>query len=260
MVEKGTAQLHILAVGAHAGDMEISAGAAILKHTRRGHKATLAHLTLGARGHRTLSEAAYRGQKQEEATVVAHHLGAEARFFPYGDGELFASEEAKWAVADLIRESHPTHVLTHWPGSIHKDHVAAYEIVKDALYYAAVPAFKRQHPAHEPLGPYLTENWEDDVGYVPHITLDVSDVFDDWLAAVKGYELFAGGVSDFDYLGYYTALASLRGTTAGYAQAVTFATDRPLAAFLSDGFDQSLRLYTSTSPMFRPRLKRNTVG
>lgn len=253
-------RLHIMAVGAHAGDMEITAGAAILKHTRQGHAATLVHLTLGAKGHRTLSEEAYGRQKREEACAVARRLGAEVRFLPYGDGELAAIDEAKLAVADLIRSLRPTHVIAHWPGSIHKDHIAAYQIVKDAIYYAAVPAFGRGLLPHEPLGPYLTENWEDDVGYVPQIYLDVTDVFDDWIEAVKGYELFSGGVSSFDYLGYYASLAALRGTAAGYARAVTFSTDHALTAYLSQGFDQSLKLYSSASPMFRPALKQDTVG
>jgi LmbE family N-acetylglucosaminyl deacetylase len=253
-------ELHLMAIGAHAGDMEITVGAAILRHTRQGHRATLVHLTLGARGHLTLSDEIYSRQKRQEALAVAERLGADVRFLPYEDGELFPSEEAKWLVADLIRELRPTHVITHWPGSIHKDHTAAYEIVKDAIYYAAVPAFRRQHPAHEILGPYLTENWEDNIGYLPQIYLDVTPVFEEWVKAVRGYELFAGGVSSFDYLGYYRALAALRGTAAGYAQAVTFAADHPLTAYLSAGFGQLLRLFTSTSPIFRPHLKRDTVG
>lgn len=40
----------ILAVGAHAGDMELTAGAALIKHARQGDRVVLLHLTLGEGG------------------------------------------------------------------------------------------------------------------------------------------------------------------------------------------------------------------
>jgi LmbE family N-acetylglucosaminyl deacetylase len=252
--------LHIIAIGAHAADMEITAGAVILKHTRQGHRATLVHLTLGGRGHPTLSEEEYSAQKLAEAQAAARALGADVRILPYADGELMATEEAKFAVADVIRELRPTHILTHWPGSIHKDHRAAFEIVRDAIFYAALPSIRRAHPAHEVIGPYLTENWEDGIDYVPQIYVDVSAVFEEWIEAVRCYKLFRGGVSGFDYLSYYCALATLRGTAAGFPRAVTLATDHPLAAYLSEGLDQPLTMFSSASPMFNPSRKAGTVG
>jgi LmbE family N-acetylglucosaminyl deacetylase len=253
-------RLHLMAIGAHAGDVEIAAGAAMLKHTRRGHAATIVHLTLGAKGHPTLSEEVYGRQKLDEARGAALALGADVRILPYLDAELEATRQAKLAVADLIREIRPTHMITHWPGSIHRDHVAAYQIIQEAVFFAPLATIMTEHPAHEVLGPYLTENWEDSSGYTPNIFLDVSDVFDDWIRAVKQYELFAGGVSDFDYLSYYTALATLRGTAAGYDKAVTFSTTSPLTVYLSNGFNERISLYTSSSPVFQPRRKQGTVG
>ena len=251
-----SSKLHIMAIGAHAGDMEITAGAGLLLHTHRGNSVTIVHLTLGEKGHQTLPEEVYRVQKFNEAKAAASALGAEMRVLPYKDGELVPSEEAKIAVADLIREIRPTHVITHWPGSIHKDHIATFHIVKDSLFYASLPSIPRSNPPHETNGPYLTENWEDDVNYVPQIYLDVTPVFHDWLKAIQLYQLYAGGISDFDY----TALARQRGVTAGCKYAITFSLQRPLNVYLSDGFNQTLRLYTSSSPIFRPQLKMNTVG
>lgn len=44
-------QHHILAIGGHAGDMDLTAGAVIAKYTQAGHKATFLHLTPGEKGH-----------------------------------------------------------------------------------------------------------------------------------------------------------------------------------------------------------------
>jgi LmbE family N-acetylglucosaminyl deacetylase len=252
-------KLHLMAINAHAGD-EIAAGAGLLLHTRRGHQATIVHLTLGERGHPRLSEEEYRKQKIEEAKKVADALGAEVHFFPYKDGELEANQETKLAVADLIREIRPTHIITHWPGSIHKDHTAAFQIVKEAIFYAALPSIVRKYPSHQVEGPFLTENWEDDINYVPQIFLDITPVYHEWLEAVSQYQLYRGGISDFDYLGYYTALARHRGVMAGCMYAITFGLTCPPKVYLSKGFDQTIRLYTSSSPVFHPQLKKDTVG
>ena len=41
----------ILAIGAHAGDMEISCGAVLIKEAHLGAEVHLLHLTRGGRGH-----------------------------------------------------------------------------------------------------------------------------------------------------------------------------------------------------------------
>src|SRR4051794_7842805 len=95
---------HVVCLGAHAADMEFTAGAVAGRYTQLGHRATFLHLTLGERGHRTLSTADYALQKQDEARLAAERLGAEARWFDIPDGELFADEATKRRVAIALRE------------------------------------------------------------------------------------------------------------------------------------------------------------
>ncbi len=49
----------ILAVGAHAGDMELTCGALLAKQRRAGDRIVLLHLTLGEGGNTKLSPEAY---------------------------------------------------------------------------------------------------------------------------------------------------------------------------------------------------------
>jgi LmbE family N-acetylglucosaminyl deacetylase len=84
---------------------------------------------------------------------------------PYRDGELPVNDEIKLQVCDLIRQEKPAVILTHWKGSIHKDHVAAHDIVRDAIFYAARPAVKRELLAHHIQDIYFPENWEDMDGW-----------------------------------------------------------------------------------------------
>jgi LmbE family N-acetylglucosaminyl deacetylase len=52
--------LQMLLVGAHAADMEFSAGHIACPYARKGYAVTFLHLTAGERGHPERSEEAYR--------------------------------------------------------------------------------------------------------------------------------------------------------------------------------------------------------
>ena len=103
---------------------------------------------------------------------------------------------------------------------MHKDHVATHEIVRDALFYAALPAVERELPAHRVDAVYYAENWEDMEGWRADVYLDVSDVWDAYLEVLRSHEFIRGGVSRFRYLEYYDALGTVRGCLGGFRKAV----------------------------------------
>lgn len=210
----------IMVVGAHAADAEIMGGATILKHVSAGWRAVVVHMTPGEKGHRTLSPEEYAKVKAREAKAAANALGAELVMLPYRDGELPVSEEAQWAVADVIREHRPNVLLTHWKGSIHRDHRNTSVNVIESLFLARLPAFKRTHVAYSPRGVYYSENWEDADGFRPDVYLDVADVFDRYLDAIRSYGLFRGEVATFPYEQWYRGAAEMRGAEGGFKRAV----------------------------------------
>ncbi|MBM4457964.1 MAG: PIG-L family deacetylase [Chloroflexi bacterium] len=214
-----TSSGHLMVIGAHAGDAENMAGATVLKHTRGGHRATIVHLTLGEAGHPTLPPAVYAGQRKREIQASAGLMGADVVTLDYRDGELPVSEAIKLQVCDLIRQAQPTIILTHWRGSFHKDHVATHEIVRDAIFYAALPAVQRAAQPHRVQGLYFPENWEDMDGWRADIYLDVSAVWDEYLAVLRSHEFIRGGISTFRYLDYYDALGTTRGCLGGFRKA-----------------------------------------
>ncbi len=219
-------QRTILAIGAHAGDMEVTAAAVLAKQAKLGDRVVILHLTLGEGGNPNLSPEAYGEQKRREALAAAKAIGAEAMFGPYKDGELPNDEGARRYVADVIREVRPTHILTHWRASIHKDHAAAYAVVTDAVLLASLEGVKTGHTPHGGVrAVYYTENWEDAEGFSPYVYVDVSGDLGAWKDCVTKYEFIRGGVSSFPYLDYYEALARVRGAEAGKRYAVAFDID-----------------------------------
>lgn len=211
---------HLMVIGAHAGDAENMAGALVLKHTRAGHQATIVHMTLGEAGHPTLAPGAYAGQRRREVVAAAQLMGAEAVVLPHRDGELPATEEVRRDVCDLIRELRPTTILTHWRGSVHKDHIATHDIVRDAIFYAGLPAIQRSRPAHRVAGLYFPENLEDMEAWRADLYVDVSEVWDAYLEVLRAHELMRGGVSSFRYFDYYDSLGTVRGCLGGFCKAV----------------------------------------
>jgi N-acetylglucosamine malate deacetylase 1 len=210
---------HLMVIGAHAGDVENMAGAIVLKHTRAGGRATVVHMTLGEAGHPTQPPAVYAKQRAREVQESGRLMGAKVIWLPYQDGLLPITEEIKLEVCDLIRQEQPDVILTHWKGSLHKDHVATHAIVMDAIFYASLPAIERARPAHHAPRIYFPENWEDSDGWRADIYLNVSDVWPGYLQVLRSHELMRGGVSSFRYLDYYSALGTMRGCLCGFDKA-----------------------------------------
>lgn len=212
---------HVLAIGAHVGDAEITAGLIVAKYTQAGHRATMLHLTAGERGNPRMDAAEYRRQRVREAEAAAKKLGAsECLVLDHPDGELHADQENILEMCDLVRRLRPDIVLTHWRGSFHRDHRAAYQITMEGGFLAALPDVKRSQPAHLIRGLYYLENWEDMEEYQPDLWLDVSGVLETWQAACREHVLLRGEIS-FDYLHYYTGLAAKRGAEVGVKYAAT---------------------------------------
>jgi len=224
--DRQSPQRTVLAVGAHAGDMEVSCGAVLAKQRKLGDRVVILHLTLGERGNPRLSPEEYARQKEAEAKTAAAAIGAELIFGPYKDAELPNDEQVRRYVADVIRTVKPSILITHWKHSMHKDHAAASAITVDAELLASLAGVKTDHPAYSGVkAVYFAENWEDKEGFTPYVYIDVSESIDSWEKCAKAYEFVRGGVASFRYFDYYRALARVRGAEAGVSEAVALDID-----------------------------------
>ena len=216
----------VLAVGAHAGDMEITCGAALARYARAGDRVVLLHLTLGEGGNPKQSPQEYGTQKRREAEAAARELGAEALFGPFKDGELPNDDQARRYVAEVVRQVKPALLITHWKNSIHKDHAAAHLVTTDAVLLASLEGVASSLPSHRGIRRVLyAENWEDKDGFQQYLYIDVSEGVPVWEKAVTQYEFIRGGISSYPYLEYYRALFRVRGAEAGLTHAESFEID-----------------------------------
>src|SRR6187401_1041144 len=94
----------ILAIGAHPGDMELTAGPLLIHQQKRGDRVVILQMTLGEGGNPRLSPTAYGAQKRTEALAADAAIGAVTIFAPYKDGEIPDDEATRRYVADVIRQ------------------------------------------------------------------------------------------------------------------------------------------------------------
>jgi LmbE family N-acetylglucosaminyl deacetylase len=217
----GDDKRHLLVIGAHIGDAEITGGLLAAKYAQAGHRVTILHMTAGEKGNPAMDHRQYREQRIREAEAAAEIMGAQECFvLDHPDGELQVNEQTVNEMCDHIRRLRPDIVLTHWRGSFHRDHRSCHTIVMEGGFLAALPGIERDQPAHLIRGLYYLENWEDMEDYHPDLWVDVTEAFDTWVKACGEHQLLRGEIS-FDYLHHYTGLAAKRGAEVGVKRAVT---------------------------------------
>jgi LmbE family N-acetylglucosaminyl deacetylase len=215
-----------MAIGAHIGDMELTCGLTLSKHSKLGDKITTVAVTAGERGAPPGSDNAaieeFRKKNIASAEEFASMLGGKFIDVGYPDGEVPDDKELRLKLCDIIRAEKPNVILTHWINSMHVDHETTSKVVKDAIYFAGLRGLDRELPPHYAAGPYYAENWEDLHEFVPYIFIDVTDGYDLWEPAVKKLWLTLNSPW-FKYFDYYEALSLSRGALAKKGRAECFA-------------------------------------
>lgn len=183
-------------------------------------------LTLGEKGNPANISSERYGEMQRTATEkAAKMLGAEVELLNYPDAELPWHERVSLEVCDLIRKHKPTVVITHWSGSWHKDHQNCHMVVRDAIFYAALPGIVRILPPHNVEKLFYAENWEDASNFQPDTYLDITPIYKKWLDACDLYPMWRGQTGFFRYNDYYGSLAIMRGCLSGFQYAVALMRD-----------------------------------
>ena len=161
--------LSIIALGAHPDDIEISMAGLCLRFARAGHRVSWIIATDGAAS-RGPSDPTLAAERREEASAAAASCGVELIQLGMSDGKLAWHDGATQMIGALLAERRADLLVTHAPTDYHPDHRALSRMVLDTAPFGTAILL-----ADNMLG----------VGSGPSILVDISDVFEDKLAALS---------------------------------------------------------------------------
>jgi bacillithiol biosynthesis deacetylase BshB1 len=170
--------LDLLAFGPHPDDLEIGLAGCIAKHAALGHRVGLCDLTGGEMGSNGSVEE--RIAESERARAVLGAVWRENLRWP--DRRIGKDPGHLEHAVAFIRQHRPRVVAVPYWNDRHPDHVAASEVLTEAVFNAGL---RRYGPEH---GPSWKADW---ICYyfindtaVPSFVVDVSDHYDTKRAAL----------------------------------------------------------------------------
>lgn len=223
-------QFDVLAFGAHPDDLEVVLGGTMIKLVQKGWRVLFVDLCEGEPARH-----ANRGERHVQATKAAEILGIDRTTLMLQDRLITDTVEARLQVARLLREHRPRIVFTTQGAGVHPDHKAITDIVSNGVFYARLPKWDE------------VAGGEQIEGTIPHeiervffghcrmepawdrfdFAVDVSDVYEQKMAAVRVYEsVFSGDQASL--LDKYNAEDRYVGSLVGVRHAEAFRARSPL--------------------------------
>ena len=185
-----TAALDVLAIMAHPDDVELTCGGTLLASAALGRRVGIADLTAGETGSRGTVE--IRAAEALESSRILGVVVRENLHLP--DAHLVNTPAAREVVIRAIRRHRPTVVITHARQGRHPDHIAAAQLVRDACFLAGLKNLVPEMPAFRPRKVLHAMSFREDV-IAPSFVVDISDVFEQKLAAIRCYRSQFDGLS-----------------------------------------------------------------
>ena len=179
-------KLDILAFGAHPDDVEISAGATLLKYSEEGKSIGIIDLTEGELGTRGSVKKRY-----EEAEAANQMLKLKIRKnLNLGDGFFEITKENTLKIIELIRLYQPEIVLANSITDRHPDHHKAAKLVSEACFFSGLNKIKTSHKGipQEKFRPKIVLHYIQDFYLNPDVILDVSSHGDKKVDLIKCYK------------------------------------------------------------------------
>jgi bacillithiol biosynthesis deacetylase BshB1 len=139
--------MHLLAVGAHADDVEICCGGTLALAARLGHEVSILDLTAGELG--SNGDAQRRAAEAAAAAAILGVARRENAGLP--DGHLNAADEGqRRTVVEWLRRLGPDLLITHCGQNRHPDHNAAHQLLWDAAFLAGLARYPGDGPPRRP--------------------------------------------------------------------------------------------------------------
>jgi len=219
--------MRVLAVGAHADDLEILCGGTLARYVQEGHEVVMCNAALGDRGSFEHSSEEIARIRLEEARRAAELAGAEHVTLGFSDADVNASDrEQIRAVVDLVREARPDLIITHSPNDYMSDHNEISKLVFGASFHATLPLLETSRPHHDTVTPIYFMDTVMGVGFEPVEYVDVTSTIETKAAMLRAHESQLTWLRDHDGIDVVEQMRTttrFRGQQCGVEYAEAFA-------------------------------------
>ncbi len=189
MTTLSTAQIRVIAIGAHPDDCDIKAGGLAAKYVAAGHMVKFVSVTNGDAGHHTEGGGMLAARRRAEAEESGRRLGIKYVVLDNHDGELLPSLDVRLQVIREIREWNADVVIAPRPNDYHPDHRYTGILVQDASYMVTVPNIASDTPAlrKNPLFIYFSDRFDRPQSFRPDIIVSIDEVINKKYAALDAH-------------------------------------------------------------------------
>lgn len=217
--------MRVLAVGAHADDLEILCAGTLARYVARGDEVVMAVVTDGAAGHTSIEPAELARIREQEARRAAAVIGAELLWLGFSDGLLFDDASTRLAFINAIRAARADAIITHAPNDYHPDHRMVSQLVFEASFMTGFPNIKTDTPPHPGALPLFYMDTLAGNGFLPTEYVDITDTFDIKRQMLACHESQIAWMSENDNLNLgelVESVAKVRGFQSGVRYAEGF--------------------------------------
>mgnify|MGYP002633792457 CR=1 FL=1 len=168
--------MKVLAIGAHADDVELGCGGTLLAWAAAGHDVNIWVATESAYTAPDGTQVRSAEGARAEAEAAADQIGAKLEIGPFKSFELAFAEPLNSVLVPLVARIAPDIVLTHWDGDTHPDH--------KALGLSSLHACR-----HVPTVLTYCSNWYPSAAtFDPRVHVDISETLEGKLDLIRLFE------------------------------------------------------------------------
>ena len=178
-------KLDLLVFAVHPDDAELSCGGILLTEKNNGKTTGVVDLTQGELGTRGTIET-----RKLEAEAAAKILRLDVREnLQMADGFFTNDEAHQRKIIASIRKYRPEIIFCNAPSDRHPDHGRSAQLVEDASFLSGLVKIKTSLDGklQEPWRPKYVFNFIQDRYLAPNFVIDISDVMEQKLEAIKAY-------------------------------------------------------------------------
>lgn len=179
-------KLHILAIGVHPDDLELSCAGVLIKHAKMGQQVGILDLTAGELGTRGTAEI-----RLQEAQDAAKAMGVIVRECAgMRDGFFKNDEEHQLQLIKYIRKYQPDIVIANALEDRHPDHGRAGRLIADACFLAGLRRVETSVNGEQQQAwrPKRVFHMIQDRFIEPSFIVDITDTFEQKKEAIKCYK------------------------------------------------------------------------